>query len=310
MFSPALAYPTIKHRTKRHYAWLREREPCHTYTYGPLGVIMRTAEMGDPDPTNNRHHYYLPDAMGGNVGMYVDDDGDQATDRVAVFNQFDAFGNRMTETSPTVGTRGWRGQEGSITDRDSGLVYMQSRHYDPAIGRFIQADSLSLGSFTTQGMNRYIYVSNDPVNMTDPSGYIGFLAITVFLLGAVLGSLLASWVMGGMSNVGRLAKWEMRGLILAAAASFGFGCHVQFLISDLVLGAAAAGGSYAAALMSVGLRLLGAAFLAGFMLGFYSTALIIGLVSSKKRDDWLPKEHEHEWMVRRPCSLNSRLKLV
>jgi len=50
-----------------------------TYTYGPLGLIMRTAEMSDSDPTNNRNHYYLSDVMGGNIGLYVDDDGDPDT---------------------------------------------------------------------------------------------------------------------------------------------------------------------------------------------------------------------------------------
>ncbi|UCC31640.1 MAG: hypothetical protein JSU86_05050, partial [Phycisphaerales bacterium] len=63
-----------------------------TYTYGPLGLIMRTAELSDADPTNNRNHYYLSDVMGGNIGLYVDDDGDPGTEREAVFQQFDAFG--------------------------------------------------------------------------------------------------------------------------------------------------------------------------------------------------------------------------
>ena len=48
-------------------------------------------------------------------------------------------------TKPLLSTRSfaWRGQEGSVTDRDAGLVYMQARHYDPSIGRFIQADRLA-----------------------------------------------------------------------------------------------------------------------------------------------------------------------
>jgi len=64
----------------------------------------------------------------------------------------------------------WRGQEGSVTDRDTGLLYMQARHYDPSTGRFIQADTLPLASLTTQAMNRYAYCENDPVNNSDPAG--------------------------------------------------------------------------------------------------------------------------------------------
>jgi hypothetical protein len=35
--------------------------------------------------------------MGGNMGLYVDDDGDPDTERQAVFQQFDGFGNDMTK---------------------------------------------------------------------------------------------------------------------------------------------------------------------------------------------------------------------
>jgi len=45
-----------------------------------MGLITRTAEMGNSDPSDNRDHYYLSDAMGGNVGLYIDDDGDPDMD--------------------------------------------------------------------------------------------------------------------------------------------------------------------------------------------------------------------------------------
>lgn len=51
-----------------------------TYTYAPLGPIARTDGLGDDDPSDDRDHYYLTDAMGSNVGLYVDDDGDPGTD--------------------------------------------------------------------------------------------------------------------------------------------------------------------------------------------------------------------------------------
>ena len=57
-----------------------------------------------------------------------------------------------------------------MTDREADLVYMQSRHYDPDLGRFLQADTLRLASLTTQGINRYVYTENDPVNRSDPTG--------------------------------------------------------------------------------------------------------------------------------------------
>jgi len=143
-----------------------------TFTYGPLGLITRTAEGSDHDLTNNRDNYVLTDAMGRNVGIMVDDDGDASTPRRLVYQSFDAFGNAMQTRAGLTGVFAWRGQEGSVSDKETNLVYMQSRHYDPTIGRFLQADTLRMASGTTQGMNRYIYTENDPVNMSDPSGRV------------------------------------------------------------------------------------------------------------------------------------------
>ena len=51
------------------------------------------------------------------------------------------------------------------------LVHMNGRVYDPAIGRFLSADPYVDGAETTQGWNRFSYVHNRPVVLTDPSGY-------------------------------------------------------------------------------------------------------------------------------------------
>jgi hypothetical protein len=40
--------------------------------------------------------------------------------------------------------------------------------YAPSLGRFLQADPIGYGN----GMNRYVYVGNDPVNRGDPTGTI------------------------------------------------------------------------------------------------------------------------------------------
>src|SRR5690606_6138884 len=38
-------------------------------------------------------------------------------------------------------------------------------------GRFLTADPITSSPLTTQGNNRYAYVDNDPINLTDPSGF-------------------------------------------------------------------------------------------------------------------------------------------
>jgi len=48
-------------------------------------------------------------------------------------------------------------------------VFYNARYYDPALGRFVSADSLIPGG--AQGLDRYAYVNNSPVNFSDPSGH-------------------------------------------------------------------------------------------------------------------------------------------
>ena len=48
---------------------------------------------------------------------------------------------------------------------------MNGRIYDPTLGRFLQADPFIQAPDNMQNYNRYSYVLNNPMSMTDPSGY-------------------------------------------------------------------------------------------------------------------------------------------
>jgi len=50
-----------------------------------------------------------------------------------------------------------------------GLLYFNARWVDPSLGRFAQADTIVPPG--VQGLDRYAYTGNDPVNHTDPSGH-------------------------------------------------------------------------------------------------------------------------------------------
>ena len=50
---------------------------------------------------------------------------------------------------------------------ETGLCQQRARHYDPALGRFLQSDPLG---FAAGDLNLYAYTWNDPQNWTDPSG--------------------------------------------------------------------------------------------------------------------------------------------
>jgi RHS repeat-associated protein len=51
------------------------------------------------------------------------------------------------------------------------LYYYQARWYDPALGRFVQPDSIVRGSQGVQAWDRYAYANNSPVRYTDPTGH-------------------------------------------------------------------------------------------------------------------------------------------
>ena len=67
---------------------------------------------------------------------------------------------------------------GYYWDDDLELYYLQSRYYDPEIGRFISPDSIEyITPSEIFGLNLYAYCYNDPVNYVDPTGQLPILLI-------------------------------------------------------------------------------------------------------------------------------------
>lgn len=60
---------------------------------------------------------------------------------------------------------------------NSELYYNFQRWYDPSIGRFISQDPIGGQLSDPQSHNRYVYVSNSPTVLTDPSG-LAFVSIS------------------------------------------------------------------------------------------------------------------------------------
>jgi RHS repeat-associated protein len=54
---------------------------------------------------------------------------------------------------------------------DFGLLFYVARWYDPALGRFAQADTIVPGAGNPMAFDRYAYVFNSPLNYLDPSGH-------------------------------------------------------------------------------------------------------------------------------------------
>ena len=218
------------------YPDLYEDRFVSTYTHGPLGVITQTEEGRNADPADNRDHYVLEDLMGGHNVLAVDHDGDSATDRMVSYQTFDAFGNVQKKWLPHTATFAWRGSEGSKTDTAANLVEMGARTYDPTLGRFLQADALPMASITSQGMNRYTYCENDPVNASDPSGlksvFRGTLGVSLGLIGVASG---VAMMMNGMVVPGFVTLFASLALVFESAILLTDDCETQDLLHGLSL---------------------------------------------------------------------------
>ena len=58
-----------------------------------------------------------------------------------------------------------------------------ARQFDPALGRFLQADTLVPDPGNPQSLNRYAYTLNNPLRYTDPSGHFSEEEINAYLEG-------------------------------------------------------------------------------------------------------------------------------
>ncbi len=78
---------------------------------------------------------------------------------------------------------------GYFYDYETGLYYLQSRYYDPEVGRFINVDDTNILRDTTgtiNGANLFAYCNNDPVLNSDPSGREVIVISTAALITAII----------------------------------------------------------------------------------------------------------------------------
>ena len=80
---------------------------------------------------------------------------------------------------------------GQEKDSETSLYFYNARYYDPALGRFIQADTIVPGAMDPQAFNRYSYTGNNPINAIDPSGHWPHLGNIWHDIGGALGAIAA-----------------------------------------------------------------------------------------------------------------------
>ncbi|MBR1677338.1 MAG: RHS repeat-associated core domain-containing protein [Clostridia bacterium] len=84
---------------------------------------------------------------------------------------YNASGSEIGAEISNIGNINSIRYRGYYWDKEFGLYYLQSRYYDPLLGRFISADSVEyLEPESVSGLNLYTYCGDNPVMNTDVTG--------------------------------------------------------------------------------------------------------------------------------------------
>ncbi len=116
---------------------------------------------------NGTPYYYIRNAQG-DVMALADANGVRV-----VRYTYDAWGNPLSAIGMKVDTVGKHNPlryRGYVYDWETGLYYLQSRYYNPEIGRFINADAYASTSQGILGNNMFAYCQNNPIIFHDSEG--------------------------------------------------------------------------------------------------------------------------------------------
>ena len=130
---------------------------------------------------------------------------------------------------------------GYIYDSETGFYYLQSRYYDPTIGRFLNADEAQY----VNGASLFSFCQNNPINNNDNYGYFG---TPIQWICAAIGSV-AGWFFGDYvaRSIGLFdgkwyqwqtyAYWTVRTLVVAGGAIIGWvsGPYLLTIIKNFLL---------------------------------------------------------------------------
>lgn len=180
----------------------------------------------------------------------------------------DANGNDITDENHIGNLNPFR-YRGYFYDTETGLYYLQTRYYDPEVGRFITIDGIEyLDPETINGLNLYTYCGNNPVMNVDPSGMVLISLLVAIIAGAIAGAIIggvygATTAVANGQNVGMgILIGALSGLFLGIIAGV-----AGFLMAPLLTGAAAIGSLTAGASFTIG---VGVAFAGGATVGYLS----------------------------------------
>ena len=116
----------------------------------------------------NSEYYYIRNGQGDIIGI-LDSSGTQIVSYV-----YDSWGKLVSisgSQAETIGEANPFRYRGYYYDTETGLYYLNSRYYDPEVGRFLNADGLLGANEDILSYNLFLYCSNNPINYYDPTGH-------------------------------------------------------------------------------------------------------------------------------------------
>ena len=202
-------------RTKRTngsttYSYIYNGSSLSRMTVGSNTLYFAYDASGTPmSVTYNDTVYYYVTNIQGDITAILNTSG-----TAVVQYTYDAWGNVLTTTGPMASTLGIINPlryRGYVYDTETGLYYLQSRYYDPEMGRFINADAFASTGQGLLGNNMFAYCNNNAVNFKDPDGKEPITA--TISLAVVIGALVITVVLAVAAYYTVQVLWEVAGWI-------------------------------------------------------------------------------------------------
>jgi RHS repeat-associated protein len=143
-------------------------------------------------------HWLLADHLGGTAHTLS---GATETGEV----RYKAFGTTRFTSGTTPTTYRFTGQR---EEASLGLYYYNARWYDPALGHFVQPDSLVPAAGNALDYHRYAYVRFNPLKYIDPSGHCVFGLDTIACI--IAGAAIAGGVAGVTVDIAKQTLVEQK----------------------------------------------------------------------------------------------------
>ena len=133
------------------------------YTYDSVGDLVSINLNGD-------EYFYLRNLQNDIIAL-VDNNGNKVVEYT-----YDSFGKIISidgKLKESLGVKNPYRYRGYRYDNETGLYYIQTRYYNPEVGRFINADSIIGEEGEILKHNIFAYCSNNFVNFCDDNGESG-----------------------------------------------------------------------------------------------------------------------------------------